>query len=186
MAMRWARPRCMMVFLILQIRSGAKVLKPWYGCGVSEMCTLSNVYTELSDSKIDWRSTEEYLGTAGRGWSVCRAKEGRTYACRLWAYRGGRDRSSGPIRRVHCVKAIEWWLLKRHQQAKQMHWLTSSLIPRPFSIKLGLVHLYSTILNKILLHCMVANLINQWIENKNKMPPPSLFFLEIDGWELKK
>ena len=33
----------MMVFLILQIRSGAKVLKPWYGCGVSETCTLSNV-----------------------------------------------------------------------------------------------------------------------------------------------
>jgi len=45
------------VFLILQIRGGAKVLNPWYGCGVSETCTLSNVYTEFSDGKIDWRST---------------------------------------------------------------------------------------------------------------------------------
>ena len=47
----------MMVFLISQIRSGAKVLKPWYGCGVSETYTLSSVYTEFSDGKIDWRST---------------------------------------------------------------------------------------------------------------------------------
>ena len=46
----------MMVFLILQIRSGAKVL-PWYGCGASETCTLTNVYTKFSDGKIDWRST---------------------------------------------------------------------------------------------------------------------------------
>ena len=45
------------LFLILQIGSGAKVLKPWYGCGVSETCTLTNVYTKFSDGKIDWRST---------------------------------------------------------------------------------------------------------------------------------
>ena len=32
-------------------------MNPWYGCGVSETCTLSNVYTKFSDGKIDWQST---------------------------------------------------------------------------------------------------------------------------------
>jgi len=51
----------------LQIRGGAKVLNPWYGCGVSETCTLSNVYTEFSDGKIDWRSTNT-RGLLGKAW----------------------------------------------------------------------------------------------------------------------
>ena len=54
--------------MVLQIRGRAKVLNPWYGCGVlSETCTLSNVYTEFSDGKIDWRSTSTrgVLGKSG-------------------------------------------------------------------------------------------------------------------------
>ena len=44
----------------------AKVLKPWYGCGVSETCILSNVYIEFSDGKSigGLPIPEEYLGTA--------------------------------------------------------------------------------------------------------------------------
>ena len=55
-----------MVFIIIQIRSGAKILKPWYGCVISESCTLSDVYTEFSSGRIDGGLPvpDEYLGTA--------------------------------------------------------------------------------------------------------------------------
>ena len=55
-----------MVFIIVQIRSGAKVLKPWYGCVINESCTLSDVYTEFSSGKLDGSlpAPDEYLGTA--------------------------------------------------------------------------------------------------------------------------
>ena len=42
-----------MVFIILQIQSGTKVLKQWYGCVINESCTLSDVYTEFSNGRID-------------------------------------------------------------------------------------------------------------------------------------
>ena len=55
-----------MVFIIMQIRSGAKMLKPWYRCVMSESCTLSNVYMDFSSGKIDGGQSvpEEYLGAA--------------------------------------------------------------------------------------------------------------------------
>ena len=43
-------------------------LEPWYGCGVSETCTLSNVYTEfrVTVNLIGGLPIpKEYLGTAG-------------------------------------------------------------------------------------------------------------------------
>ena len=55
-----------MVFIIVQIRSGAQVLKQWYGCVINESCTLSDVYTEFSSGRIDGSLPlpDEYLGTA--------------------------------------------------------------------------------------------------------------------------
>ena len=55
-----------MVFMVVQIRSGAKILKLWYGCVISESCTLPDVYTEFSSGRINGGLPvpEEYLGTA--------------------------------------------------------------------------------------------------------------------------
>ena len=99
----------MMVFLILQIRGGAKVLNPWYGCGVSETCTLSNVHTEFSDGKIDWRSTNTrgVFGKIGvEAFAGPKRAERTRVSCECTV--GDAIVGSGPIRRVHCVKAIEW------------------------------------------------------------------------------
>ena len=55
-----------MVFIIVQIRSGPKILKPWYGCIISESYTLSDIYTEFSSGRIDGGLPvpDEYLGKA--------------------------------------------------------------------------------------------------------------------------
>ena len=55
-----------MVFIIVQVRSGAKLLKLWYGCVINESCTLSDVYTEFSSGKLDGGLPvpDEYLGAA--------------------------------------------------------------------------------------------------------------------------
>ena len=42
-----------MTFVILQIRSGAKVLKPWYGCVVPETSTVADVFTDFSSGAIE-------------------------------------------------------------------------------------------------------------------------------------
>ena len=42
-----------MPFVILQIRSGAKVLKPWYGCVVPETSTVADVFTDFSSGAIE-------------------------------------------------------------------------------------------------------------------------------------
>ena len=42
-----------MPFVILQIRSGAKVLKPWYGCVVLETSTVAAVFTDFSSGAIE-------------------------------------------------------------------------------------------------------------------------------------
>ena len=55
-----------MVFLVVQIRSGPKVLKPWYGCVINESCTLCDVFTEFSGGRLDGSLPipAEYSGTA--------------------------------------------------------------------------------------------------------------------------
>ena len=52
------------VFIIVQVRSDAKVLKPLYGCAVNESCKLSDGYTEFSSSKLNGGLPVpgEYLG----------------------------------------------------------------------------------------------------------------------------
>ena len=42
-----------MVFTILQIRSGAKIKKKWYGCNVSDEMTFSDLYAEFSYGVLD-------------------------------------------------------------------------------------------------------------------------------------
>ena len=41
-----------MPFVILQISSGAKVLKPWYGCVVPATSTVADVFTDFSSGVI--------------------------------------------------------------------------------------------------------------------------------------
>ena len=52
-----------MVFIIVQIRSGAKVVKLWFGCVVNDSCTLSDIYNEFSRGDIDGGApiSDEYL-----------------------------------------------------------------------------------------------------------------------------
>ena len=42
-----------MIFLVLQIRRGARVIKDWYGCTVPESITLADVYTLYSSGELD-------------------------------------------------------------------------------------------------------------------------------------
>ena len=37
----------------VRIRSGAKVLKPWYGCVVPETSTVADVFTDFSSGAIE-------------------------------------------------------------------------------------------------------------------------------------
>ena len=42
-----------MLFVILQIRSGAKLLKKWLGCNVPETATCADIYTLFSSGELD-------------------------------------------------------------------------------------------------------------------------------------
>ena len=42
-----------MVFVIVQIRSGATILKIWYGCSIPEGSSLADVYTSFSSGQLD-------------------------------------------------------------------------------------------------------------------------------------
>lgn len=42
-----------MVFVILQIRCAARVLKPWYGCVVPNGSSVADVYTDYSSGTLD-------------------------------------------------------------------------------------------------------------------------------------
>ena len=42
-----------MVFVIVQIRSGATILKTWYGCSIPEGSSLADVYTSFSSGQLD-------------------------------------------------------------------------------------------------------------------------------------
>ena len=42
-----------MLFVILQIRSGAKLLKKWLGCNVPETATCADIYTLVSSGELD-------------------------------------------------------------------------------------------------------------------------------------
>ena len=42
-----------MVFVIVQIRSGATILKTWYGCSIPEGSSLTDVYTSFSSGQLD-------------------------------------------------------------------------------------------------------------------------------------
>ena len=52
------------MFVVVQIKCGLKVLKPWYGCLIPESCTLSDLYNEFSGGKLDGSLPlpDEYLG----------------------------------------------------------------------------------------------------------------------------
>lgn len=55
-----------MAFVVLQIRSGMKVLKPWYGCNVPEQGTLADLFQSYASGILDNSQAiqEEYLNTA--------------------------------------------------------------------------------------------------------------------------
>ena len=42
-----------MPFVIMQIRCGSRVLKPWYGCVVAEEASVSDVYSDYSGGILD-------------------------------------------------------------------------------------------------------------------------------------
>ena len=42
-----------MPFVILQIRNGSKVLKPWYGSVVGERSTVADIITNFSSSLLE-------------------------------------------------------------------------------------------------------------------------------------
>ena len=42
-----------MVFTVLRIVSGAKTLKPWFGCTVSDTATFLDVFSEFSSGNLD-------------------------------------------------------------------------------------------------------------------------------------
>ena len=54
-----------MVFAIVQIKCGLKVVKPWYGCVIVNSCSLSDLYYEFSGGQLDGSLPlpDEYLGT---------------------------------------------------------------------------------------------------------------------------
>ena len=41
------------MFVIVQIRSGAKVLKPWYGCSVPDGSSIADLYASFSSGQLD-------------------------------------------------------------------------------------------------------------------------------------
>lgn len=55
-----------MVLIIVQIRSGAKVLKLWYGCVANDSSMLPDVYNEYSGRRLDDGQliSDEYLAAA--------------------------------------------------------------------------------------------------------------------------
>ena len=55
-----------MVLVVLRIREGAKVLKPWYACAIPETATLTEVYLEFSSGLLDNSSPlpQEYRTTS--------------------------------------------------------------------------------------------------------------------------
>ena len=54
---------CLMVFVILQIRCAARVLKLWYGCSVPDTSSVADIYTDYSSGVLDNDKPvpEEYL-----------------------------------------------------------------------------------------------------------------------------
>ncbi len=42
-----------MVFVIVQIRNGAQILKPWYGCSVAEGSSIADLYASYSSGQLD-------------------------------------------------------------------------------------------------------------------------------------
>ena len=40
-------------FIVIQIKSGVKVLKNWYGCNIPEESTLMDIYTEFASGKLE-------------------------------------------------------------------------------------------------------------------------------------
>ncbi len=51
-----------MVFVIVQIRNGAQILKPWYGCSVAEGSSIADFYASYSSGQLDHnlRIPDEY------------------------------------------------------------------------------------------------------------------------------
>ena len=42
-----------MVFVVSQIRSGAKILKKWFGCSISDTCKFLELYSSMVDGSLD-------------------------------------------------------------------------------------------------------------------------------------
>ena len=42
-----------MVLVIIRVRDGAKILKPWFGCTVPEVSTIADVFTQFSSGVLD-------------------------------------------------------------------------------------------------------------------------------------
>lgn len=42
-----------MVFVILQVRCGATILKPWYGCSVPDSSSMTDVFIDFSSGRLD-------------------------------------------------------------------------------------------------------------------------------------
>ena len=54
-----------MVFLVLRVVSGAKTLKPWFGCALSDTSTFLDVHAEFSSGNLDkGRPVPEEFNTA--------------------------------------------------------------------------------------------------------------------------
>ena len=55
-----------MMLLVLRVRDGVKVLKPWYACNVPETATVADVIGELSAGLLDGSNPlpEEYRTTS--------------------------------------------------------------------------------------------------------------------------
>lgn len=55
-----------MVLVVLRVRDGVKMLKPWYACNVPETATVADVFSELSSGLLDGSNPlpEEYRTTS--------------------------------------------------------------------------------------------------------------------------
>ena len=53
-----------MVFAIVQIKCGLKVVKPWYGCAIVDSCSLSDLHYEFSGGQLDGSLPiqDDYIG----------------------------------------------------------------------------------------------------------------------------
>ena len=184
-----------MVFIIVQIKCGLKVVKPWYGCVIVDSCMLSDLYYEFSGGQLDGSLPllDEYLGATvesfvgrtktdlirvncqcvvgevvsslGQYVEFCLTKLDTVGNCQ----RGNRD---------HSIVIIPGWVngkcfrfLMRGSREK-----SSSKEMESFSLHWFPLHF---------LQCKMFIKNKKNTNNNNKMPPPSsIFYMRVDDKQL--